>query len=89
MSDSQRRGNILTKAAQDWSMDNTVRMNTLLSSHQAHVESFEAGARWAFEQALAEMRGRDAEAKCVENTLGSGNFVSHSEWADWLESRLK
>ncbi len=47
--------------------------------------SKEDAYRLGFRSAVEMLRTDQARAKCLNETKGIGSFVSHEEWAHWLE----
>lgn len=37
---------------------------------------------------LTLLRSSSANSYCIKHTHGVGSFVSHDEWAAWIEARL-
>jgi hypothetical protein len=75
----------LTKLA-EWAWSHYHSVRKLIGEQPLDLlmrASYEAG----YNRAILELHSPGAERKCRDNTLGTGNFVSHEEWAAWLKER--
>lgn len=58
-------------------------------AQKAFLSGAEFGREECKREVLEMLRSKEANRKCIEGTIGIGTFVSHDDWAEWLERRLK